>query len=196
MCLYRDSRRSTSGTLNTRISVHRDDCDIELNALRKSMSARRKRAFVHCASSVMTNSLDAFLSVMLSLRKPPCSKSRRLSRSITSVSLSFIMWLTSWWMLFSRMIGRRSDVLSEVEPPLCRRETMSRVSCSVIAVGLSGSRIVLTQPRRISFSSSDIDLICSFWRASWPGATAVFRYSTSTSPDAPNKMTPRALSSD
>jgi hypothetical protein len=47
---------------------------------------------------------------------------------------------------------------------------------SVISVGFSGSRMVLTHPRRISFSSSDIALICSFWRASWPGATAVLRY--------------------
>jgi hypothetical protein len=78
------------------ISAQRDACDIELNALRKSMSARRKRAFVRCASSVMASSLHAFLSVLLSLRNPPYSMSRRLSLSMRSVSLSLIMWLTSW----------------------------------------------------------------------------------------------------
>ena len=176
MCLYSDSRRSTSGISKAFISAQRDACDIELNALRKSMSARRKRAFVRCASSVMASSLHAFLSVLLSLRNPPCSMPRRLFLSMTSVSLSLMMWLTSWWVLLSRMIGRRSDVLSEVAPPLWSSEIIPRVSSSVISVGFSGSRMVLTHPRRISFSSSDIALICSFWRVSWPGATAVLRY--------------------
>ena len=91
MCLYSDSRRSTSGMSKAFINAQRDACDIELNALRKSMSTRRKRAFVRCASSVMAKSLQAFLSVLLSLRNPPCSMSRKLSLSMRSVSLSFIM---------------------------------------------------------------------------------------------------------
>ena len=35
-----------------------------------------------------------------------------------------MMWLTRWFVLFRRMIGRRSDDLSEVVPPVWRREIM------------------------------------------------------------------------
>ena len=166
MCRYRDSRRSTSGMPNALMRAQREACDMELKALRKSISARRKRAWVRCASSVMARSLQAFRSVLLSRRKPPCSRPRRLARSTTSVRRSLIMWLTSWFVLFWRMIGRRSDVLLEVAPPLWRRVIIPRVSFSVISTGLSGSRMVFTQPRRISRSSPDMDFMCSFWSLS------------------------------
>jgi hypothetical protein len=43
----------------------------------------------------------------------------------------------------------------------CASSVMTRIS-----VGLSGSRMVFTQLWRISFSLSEIHLMCSFWRTS------------------------------
>ncbi len=100
-CSYKDFNRSTSGIPYDSKVAHSDAWLIELKLLLKSISTCRNLLLSLCVSLVRTYSFQELMSVLLSWWKSSCAFVRILSCSTSSISLSLMMYVRSWFIELS-----------------------------------------------------------------------------------------------